>query len=124
MQVISAELSRKRSDAGRQGGIAAYLNACASRVEEGKSADDIGREEMRRRGKCGGRPRLKTLEELMVSTSTREQEERRALPGVKAELKLSNIVRELIGGCENSRDKKEGELAGYQTVDSPEGAVK
>jgi hypothetical protein len=76
---------------------------------------------MREMGKLGGRPRNQTLEELMGKTGTCTKEkkiERRALPGVKAELKLSSMVQALVGM------QQHGELAGYQTAGSPEGASK
>jgi hypothetical protein len=109
MRYIEAGLSLKRAEAGRMGGIATYMKR--------------GVEGMQSIGKLGGRPRLETIEELMEQHGFRTERviERRALPGEKAELKLSNIVRKFMSGRDDARNKKEGEPAGYQTVGSPEG---
>jgi len=58
--MTSASISRKKSDAGRIGGLQTYLKH--------------GRAHMAAMGRLGGRPRLATLEEIRESQRTEEKE--------------------------------------------------
>jgi len=100
MKKVLPELSAKRAAAGREGGYATFFR--------------YGREEMQRRGKLGGRPRLKTLEELesqFCAPELQQKERRHRLPG-------DNLLKS-AGGALRLKIKA-GEPAGRGSCGSPE----
>ncbi len=103
-RIIAPGLSAKRSAAGRIGGVQTFLRS--------------GREEMSRRGRKGGRPRLPTLEELESQASAPQH------PMSKGETyqHLTAGKRSRTRAAGGALKIKEGEPAGCGSGGSPEGA--
>lgn len=81
MRYIDPELSMKRAKAGKKGGIATF--------------NKIGFEGMAALGRSGGRPRLKTLEELKQEQAVAQNIKIKEMPYSIKELQrlLSNMTR-------------------------------